>query len=57
MVIITEAPFVIGLAHTIVGMKSKPQTPRGIDLMSMHTKMPKKMNKVFVRHPSNLGRG
>jgi hypothetical protein len=38
-------------------MKSKPQTPRGIDLMSMHAKMPREVDKIFVKHPSNLGGG
>jgi hypothetical protein len=27
----------------------------GIELVSVHTEMPKKMNKVFARQPSNLG--
>jgi hypothetical protein len=37
MVIIIEAPFVITLAHTIVGMRSRPQTPRGTKLVNVHT--------------------
>jgi hypothetical protein len=39
MVIVIEAPFVIKLAHIVVGMRSKPWTPRIIDLTSMHIKM------------------
>ncbi len=53
MVIVAKVPFITTPARTIVSMKSRPQTPRGTDLMSMHTKMPKKVNKIFVRHPSN----
>ncbi len=53
MVTITKAPFITTPARTIVGMRSRPWTPRGIDLVSMHTKMPRKVNKIFVRHPSN----
>jgi hypothetical protein len=29
----------------------------GIELVSVHTKMPKKMNIVFAKQPSNLGGG
>jgi hypothetical protein len=47
MVTITKSPFITTLAHTIVGMRSKPQTPRGTKL-TMHTKMPREANKVFV---------
>jgi hypothetical protein len=53
MVIITKAPFITMPACTIVGMRSRPHTPRGIDLVSMHTKMPRKVNKIFVGHTSN----
>jgi hypothetical protein len=41
MVTIIETPFIITPTHTIVSMRSKPQTPKGTDLVSMHTKMPK----------------
>ncbi len=38
-------------------MEMKTQTPRGIDLTSMHTNMPREVDKIFARHPSNLGGG
>jgi len=57
MVIVTEAPFITTLAHTIVGMKSKPQIPRGIDLVSMHIEMPKEVDKIFVGQPLDPGGG
>jgi hypothetical protein len=37
MVIITEVPFTITPTHTITSTMSKPQTPWGTDLVSMHT--------------------
>jgi hypothetical protein len=58
MVITIETPFVTTPTHIVVGMGSKPQTPRGIELMSVHTKMPRKVNIFFVGQPSNpIGRG
>jgi hypothetical protein len=48
MVTITKSPFITTLAHTIVGMRSKPQTPRRTKLVTMHTKMPIEANKVFA---------
>ncbi len=48
MIIITEAPFVLTPIHTIVSIKSRPQTPKGIKLVSVHEKMPKDVNKVFT---------
>ncbi len=57
MITVTEAPFTITPTHTITSVKSKPQTPRGINLVSMHTKMPRKVDKFFVGQPSNLGGG
>jgi hypothetical protein len=57
MVIVTEVPFVTAPAHTIVGMRSKPQTLWVTQLVSVHKKMPKKVNKVFARQPSYLGGG
>ncbi len=57
MVTIIETPFTTTPTHIIVGMRSKPQTLKGTDLTSMHTKMPKEVDKIFVGQPSNLGRG
>ncbi len=49
MVIVIEAPFSTTQTHTIIGMRSKPQTPRGINLLNMHTKMSKGLDKIFVK--------
>ncbi len=51
MVIITEAPFVIALARTIVSMRSKLQTPRETQLVSVHIEMLREVNKIFVKQP------
>jgi hypothetical protein len=56
MVIVTSAPFVATLAHTIVSTRSKPQTPRET-LVSVHIKMPRKVDKICTRQPLDLGRG
>jgi hypothetical protein len=42
--------FILASIHTIVSIKSIPQTLRGIELVSVHEKMPKDVNKVFVGH-------
>jgi hypothetical protein len=39
MVTITEASFITTPAHTIVGMRSKPLIPKGINLVRMYIKM------------------
>jgi len=57
MVTIIETPFTTTPTHIIVGMRSKPQTLKGIDLASMHTKMLKEVDKIFVGGSSNLGGG
>jgi len=51
MVIVIEAPFIITPTRSIVNMKSIPQTPREIDLVNMHTKMPRKVDIIFARQP------
>jgi hypothetical protein len=53
MVTVIEAPFITTPTHVIVSMRFKPQIPRGIDLVSMHTKMPKKVDKTFAKQPLN----
>jgi len=53
MIIVIETPFVSTLVHTIISIRSRPQTPRGTKLMSLHEDMPRKLNKVFVNQPSN----
>jgi hypothetical protein len=50
MVTVTKSQF-IALAHTIPSMRSKPQTPRGKNLVNMHTEMPRKVDKIFVGQP------
>jgi hypothetical protein len=51
VVIVTEVSFVTTPTHIIVGVKSKPQIPREIKLINVHTKMPKKVDKIFARQP------
>jgi hypothetical protein len=57
MVIVIEAPFVITLAHIVVGMRFRPQIPRETELVSVHTKMPRKVDRIFVRQPLDPGGG
>jgi hypothetical protein len=48
MVIVTKVPFLTTLVHTIVNMRSKPQIPRETQLVSVHTEMPRAVDKIFV---------
>jgi hypothetical protein len=48
MVTIIKAPLVTTPTHIVVGMKSITQTPRGIELVGVHTEMPKEVNRVFA---------
>jgi hypothetical protein len=48
MVIVIEAPFVIALAHIVIGMRSRPKTPRETKLVSVHIEMPKEVDMFFV---------
>jgi len=57
MIIITKAPFITTLAHTMLSMRYKPQTPRGTKLMNVHAEMPKEVNKVFTNQPLDPTRG
>jgi hypothetical protein len=57
MVKVFEAPFITTTTHTIVSIRSTPQTPRGKNLVSMHTKMPRKVDMIFVGQPLDLGGG
>ncbi len=57
MVIVNEVFFLITLAHTNVVMRSKPHTPRGTDLVNMHIKMTKEVDRIFVGQPSYLRGG
>ncbi len=51
MVIVTEAPFTTSPTHTITGMRSMPQTPRETNLVNMHIKMHREVDKIFAGHP------
>ncbi len=57
MVTVIEPPFITTPTHIIVGMRSRPQTPRGIELVSVHTEMPKEVNRIFGSQPLDLGGG
>ncbi len=57
MAIVTKAPFTTTSTHTIISMRSKPQISRGTDLVSMHTKMLREVDMIFVRHPLDPGGG
>ncbi len=39
-----EAPFVSTLIHNVVGIMSKPQSPRGTEHVNVHEKVPKEVN-------------
>jgi len=51
MVTITKTPFLTTPTHTIVGLRSKPQIPREIELVNVHTRMPKEVDMIFARQP------
>jgi len=53
MIIIIEAPFVLASVHTIDGVRSKVQTPRGTKFVSLHEDIPKEVNNFFYNQPSN----
>jgi len=38
-------------------MRSKPQTPKETQLVSVHTKMSRDVDMIFARHPLDLGGG
>jgi hypothetical protein len=57
MVTIIETPFTITPTCTIANMRSKPQIPRGTNLVSMHIKMLKEVDMIFLGQPSNLRGG
>jgi hypothetical protein len=52
MVTVIEILFVTTLAHTLAGMRSRPQTLKVTQLVSVHREMPKEVNKIFTRQPS-----
>ncbi len=38
-------------------MRFRPQTPKGTNLVSMHIEMPREVNMIFARQPSDLRGG
>jgi hypothetical protein len=57
MIIVTKAPFLSTPIRIIVGIKYKPQTPRGTKLVSLHKDILREVNIIFANHPSNLAKG
>jgi hypothetical protein len=57
IITITEASFVSALVNIVVGITSRPQTPRGAKFLSLHEAMPQKVNIVFISQPLDQGRG
>jgi hypothetical protein len=55
IIIVTEASFISTLVHIVDGIKSKPQTPRGTEVVSLHEDIPRKVNKVFTKQPLRGG--
>ncbi len=55
MITVTKAPFVSTLVHTVVGIKSKPQTPKGTKFMILHEDMPREVDTIFANWPSDPG--
>jgi hypothetical protein len=51
MVTINETPFTIAPTHIIVSLRSIPQIPRETQLVSVHIKMPKKVDMIFFGQP------
>jgi hypothetical protein len=44
IITIIEAPFVSAPIHNVVGIRSKPQIPRGTKHVNVHEKVPKEVN-------------
>jgi hypothetical protein len=57
IVIIIEILFITTLAHIVDGVKSRPQTPKGTNFLSLHEDIPTIVNKVFVNKPLDLKGG
>jgi len=51
LITVIEVPFVTTPIHIIVGMRLRPQTPRGPELVRMHEEMLRKVNKFLVNQP------
>jgi hypothetical protein len=48
IIIIIEASFILTIIHTIDGVRSRPQTPRGTKFVRLHEDIPREVNKVFL---------
>ncbi len=57
IIIVIEVSFVSALINTIVGITSKPHTPRGIEFVNLHEDIPKEVNRVFINRPLDQGKG
>jgi len=50
MIIVIEAPFELALVHIVIGIRFRPHTPRGIELVNVHEDLPREAKKVFANH-------
>jgi hypothetical protein len=57
MVIVTEVPYVITPTCVVANMRSKPQTLRETQLVSVHARMPREVDNFFVKQPLDLKGG
>jgi hypothetical protein len=48
MVIVTKVPFLTTLIHIVINMKSRPQTLKETQLVSVHTKMCREVDRIFA---------
>jgi hypothetical protein len=55
IIIVTEPSFVSTPIHIIDGVRSRTQIPRRTKFVSVHEDIPRKVNKVFVSQPLDLG--
>ncbi len=46
IIIVTEVLFVSTLVNIVVGIKSKPKTPRGTKFVSLHENMPREVKGI-----------
>jgi len=57
IIIVLEVLFILVLINTVIGITSRPHTPRGIEFVNLHEDIPKEVNKIFINQPSDQGRG
>ncbi len=53
IIIITKALFVSTPINIVVGLKSRPQTPKGTKFVNLCEDMPQEVKGVFASQPSN----